>query len=193
MRKFVLIGSLLGCFFKVAAQKNTPHSYIEQFKDDAIKIMHETGVPASIVLGVAMHESACGNSKLAQNLNNQFGVKGDTRIFYYLRKKKISTQYKRYFSVYDSFEDFARIMIERSEFNSLVETLSHFDYTSWAHAIQKNGYASDRKWAKGVLNIINKYHLYAFDENPANELLPEKNTGDPNAIASNKSSTGAHQ
>ena len=33
-----------------SAQKNTPQSYIEQFKDDAIRIMHETGVPASIVL-----------------------------------------------------------------------------------------------------------------------------------------------
>ena len=44
--------------------------------------MHESGVPASIVLAVAMHESANGNSHIAKKLNNQFGVKGyDTHVF----------------------------------------------------------------------------------------------------------------
>ncbi|MEO6632823.1 MAG: glucosaminidase domain-containing protein, partial [Mucilaginibacter sp.] len=76
MKKLVLVTMLLASALLAVAQKNTPKSYIEQFKDDAIKIMHQTGVPASIVLGVAMHESGCGNSTLAQNLNNQFGVKG---------------------------------------------------------------------------------------------------------------------
>jgi flagellum-specific peptidoglycan hydrolase FlgJ len=131
--------------------------------------MHETGVPASIVLGVAMHESACGNSILAKNLNNQFGVKGNSRIVYYRNNKKVKTLYKRYDSVYDSFQDFARIMTERSEFSDLIAKLNHFDYNNWAHGIQNHGYASDPKWAKGVLRIINKYQLYNFDENPENE------------------------
>jgi flagellum-specific peptidoglycan hydrolase FlgJ len=166
MKKTVLICLLSCACFITLAQKNTPKSYIDSFKTSAIKIMHETGVPASIVLGVAMHESGCGNSALAKNLNNQFGVKGDKRIFYYKRKRKITTAYKRYSSIFDSFEDFARIMTERKEFNSLIEKIPHFDYKAWAHSIQKNGYASDRKWSKSVLRIIEKYHLYDFDENP---------------------------
>jgi flagellum-specific peptidoglycan hydrolase FlgJ len=166
MKKFFLAALVLGFCLGVSAQKNTPQSYIDQFKDDAVKIMHETGVPASIVLGVAMHESGCGNSELAKHLNNQFGVKGDGHIVYYKKKKKVRTAYKRYESVYDSFQDFARIMTERREFSELIEKLTHFDYNNWAHGIQNHGYASDPKWCSRVLGIIEKYQLYNFDEKP---------------------------
>ncbi len=176
MKKLLLISSLLISSLMVSAQKNTPQSYIELFKADAIRIMHETGVPASIVLGVAMHESGCGNSKLAQYLNNQFGVKGSGHIVYYRHKKKVSTAYKKYESVYDSFQDFARIMTERPEFSGLASSFTHFDYAGWALGIQRRGYASSRKWASQVLGIIKKYQLYSFDENPASQAqLAESN------------------
>jgi flagellum-specific peptidoglycan hydrolase FlgJ len=171
MKKLLLFTLLLVSSLIVSAQKNTPQSYIEQFKQDAIRIMHETGVPASIVLGVAMHESGCGNSALAKHLNNQFGVKGSGRIVYVNNhNKKISTAYKRYQSVYDSFQDFARIMTERSEFSGLAGSLTHFDYEGWAHGIQKHGYASDRHWSRYVLDIIKHYQLNSLDEKPADTV-----------------------
>ena len=167
MKKRLLLLLLLAPALGAFAQKNTPQSYIEQFKDDAVRIMHQTGVPASIVLGVAMHESGCGNSALARNLNNQFGVKGSGHTVYYRHKKKVRSAYKRYGSVADSFEDFARIMTEGNAFSALAEKFTHFDYQDWARGIQKNGYAHDRKWSKRVLGIIEKYQLYKFDEKPA--------------------------
>ncbi len=167
MKKFLLVTTFLASALMASAQKNTPQTYIEKFKEDAIRIMHETGVPASIVLGVAMHESGCGNSKLAQNLNNQFGVKGGGGAVYTEHKKKVHTAYKKYESVFESFQDFARIMTERREFSGLTESLTHFDYSGWAHGIQKRGYASSHKWSAQVLGLIKKYRLYSFDENPA--------------------------
>ena len=174
MKKLLLITLMLFSVMLATAQKNTPQSYIDKFKPDAIRIMHETGVPASIVLGVAMHESGCGNSKLAQNLNNQFGVKGGKGTVYYTHKKPVHTAYKKYGSVYDSFQDFARIMTERTEFSGLSMNLSHFDYTGWAKGIQKHGYAHDRHWSQYVLDIINHYHLYLFDEKPDTNSTADK-------------------
>src|ERR1700749_3410077 len=174
MKKLVLVTVLLASALFASAQKNTPSSYVEQHKDDAIKIMHQTGLPASIVLGVAMHESGCGNSLLAKNLNNQFGVKGGGGATFKKGKKKITTKYKRYQSVYDSFQDFARIMTERSEFSGLADKFTHCDYAGWAKGIQRHGYASDRSLSSQVLGIIKKYHLYHFDENPADS---SKSTG----------------
>lgn len=174
MKKFLLLMCSFGCVMAVSAQKNTPQSYIEQYKSDAIRIMHETGVPASIVLGVAMHESGCGNSTLAQNLNNQFGVKGGDHNVYYKHNKKVSTSYKKYSSIYDSFQDFARIITERKEFSGLAESLTHFDYAGWAHGIQRHGYASSHKWSAQVLGLIKKYQLYSFDESPADQTPPVK-------------------
>lgn len=181
MKKLVLVTLLLASTLLASAQKNTARSYIEQFKDDAIKIMHQTGVPASIVLGVAMHESGCGNSTLAQNLNNQFGVKGGGGAVFYKHNKKVHSKYKRYDSVYDSFQDFARIMTERSEFSGLADKFTHFDYTGWAHGIQKHGYASSHKWSAQVLGLIKKYQLYNFDENPA----AKEDTANQDQIAQN--------
>src|SRR5665811_1069789 len=99
MKKTLLIATLLISSLAASAQKNTSESFIDKFKDDAIRIMHETGVPASIILGVAMHESANGNSAIAKNLNNDFGVKGGGTSVYYKHKKKVHSAYKQYDSV----------------------------------------------------------------------------------------------
>jgi flagellum-specific peptidoglycan hydrolase FlgJ len=168
MKKTVLALLFLISAFAASAQ-NTSTSYIEKFKDDAIRIMHQSGVPASIVLAVAMHESGCGNSTLAQQFNNQFGIKGYDTHMLVKHKKQVSTHYKKYGSVMDSFEDFARIMTERKQFSNLGQTLTHYDYMGWAKGIQKNGYAASHRWAKDVLVLIKKYKLNLFDENPADQ------------------------
>jgi flagellum-specific peptidoglycan hydrolase FlgJ len=118
-----------------------------------------------------MHESANGNSAIAQDLNNQFGMKGYEVVVYRKRRKKVSTLYKRYNSVLDSFDDFARIMTEKKKFSHLSETFTHYDYLGWAHGIQRAGYASSRKWATQVLSLINKYKLNTLDENPTDMQL----------------------
>jgi flagellum-specific peptidoglycan hydrolase FlgJ len=165
MKKIILIISLLISSLAVSAQ-NTSQSYIEKFKDNAVRLMHETGVPASIILAVAMHESANGNSLIARALNNQFGVKGGSTSVIYNHKKKVHTAYKKYDSVMDSFQDFARLMTEHKKFAHLSEELTHYDYFGWAKGIQHSGYCSSHKWASQVLNIIQKYGLNAYDEKP---------------------------
>ncbi len=163
MKKLLLI-ALLFVSVQASAQKNTSQSYIEKFKDNAIELMHQTGVPASIILAVAMHESGNGNSKIAQNLNNQFGVKGfDKTVYTDAKNKKVSTYYKHYDSVMESFQDFTRIMTQRKQFSKLSETLTNLDYKAWAKGIQHAGYCSSRTWAKQVLGIITKYQLNIFD------------------------------
>jgi flagellum-specific peptidoglycan hydrolase FlgJ len=171
MKKILLITILFISSFACFAQKNTSTSYIDQFKDNAISIMHETGIPASIILGIAMHESGNGNSTIAQNLNNQFGVKGGGTSVFYKHKKKVHSAYKKYDSILDSFEDFARIMTERKQFSHLAAELTQYDYEKWVKGIQHSGYASSRKWASQVLGIIHKYNLNDLDGTP--ESLPQ--------------------
>jgi len=164
MKKTLLITVLLFFCFAGFAQKNTSLSYIEKFKDNAISIMNETGVPASIILGVAMHESGCGNSNIAQKLNNQFGVKGGGGAVFYKHNKKVHSAYKKYDSVLDSFDDFARIITQRQQFSYLLETLTTQDYEKWVKGIQHGGYAGSKKWGAQVLAIIRKYQLNTLDE-----------------------------
>jgi flagellum-specific peptidoglycan hydrolase FlgJ len=167
MKKTLLITALLISSFAGFAQKNTSQSYIEQFKDNAISIMHETGIPASIILGIAMHESGNGNSAIAKNLNNQFGVKGGGGAVYYKHKKKVRSAYKKYDSILESFDDFARIITSRQQGGRISSELTQYDYQKWVKGIQRSGYASSRKWASQVLGIIRKYDLNTLDQTPA--------------------------
>jgi flagellum-specific peptidoglycan hydrolase FlgJ len=164
MKKILLLACLLTFAFAASAQ-NSQKSYVDKFKDNAIRIMHESGVPASIVLAIAMHESASGNSKLARTQNNHFGMKGKSPVSNTGRKRTRSA-YKQYDSAMDSFQDFARIMTERKQFSHLSQKFSHYDYKSWVKGIQRAGYASSKKWGSQVLGLIRKYELHAYDEQP---------------------------
>src|SRR5690606_21522504 len=57
------------------ARSSTAEAYIERFKDIAIAEMNSYGIPASIKLAQALLESGNGNSTLARNSNNHFGIK----------------------------------------------------------------------------------------------------------------------
>src|SRR3546814_645980 len=50
-------------------------AYIEQYKGIAIAEMEQYGIPASIKLAQALLESGNGNSTLAREANNHFGIK----------------------------------------------------------------------------------------------------------------------
>jgi len=164
MKKTVLLTLLVVATFAAQAQqKNTSLSYIEKFKDNAIAIMHQSGIPASIILGIAMHESGCGNSNIATKLNNQFGMKGDGTSVYYKNNKKIRSPYKAYNSILESFEDFARVITEKKKFSHLSAELTLEDYTGWVKGIERSGYAGSKKWGSQVLAIINKYQLNSLD------------------------------
>lgn len=167
MKKTVLLTILvIVSAFAASAQnktKNTSASYIEKFKDNAIEIMHQSGIPASIILGIAMHESGSGNSAIAQNLNNQFGMKGGTTSVYYKNKKKVKSAYKSYDSILDSFQDFARVITEKKKFAHLADQLTTTDYVGWVKGIERAGYASSKKWGRQVLAIIDKYNLNSLD------------------------------
>jgi flagellum-specific peptidoglycan hydrolase FlgJ len=125
--------------------------------------MHQSGIPASIILGIAMHESGCGNSNIAKKLNNQFGMKGSSTSVYFKNKKKVTTPYKAYDSVLDSFDDFARVIREKKKFAGLADQLYSTDYVAWVKGIERSGYASSKTWGKQVLALITKYNLNAFD------------------------------
>ena len=73
-KSFLLIGLLTGAFYS-SAYKISKKDYVAMWKDVAIGEMLDHKVPASITLAQGVLESGSGNSMLAVEANNHFGIK----------------------------------------------------------------------------------------------------------------------
>lgn len=140
--------------------------YIAAHIDCAQTLMREYKVPASIILAVAIHESASGNSRIAKYLNNHFGVKGPNS------NTEIRSAYRDYDTATESYQGFIDFLEDRSSFKSLFDSKDQYDYRGWARGIQRGGYAHSRSWASQVIAIIQKYDLYQYDERPEDYVEP---------------------
>lgn len=150
------------------AQSQTIQDYVEEHTDHAKELMREYDVPASVILAVAIHESAAGKSKVARHLNNHFGIKGSNS------NTEINSSYRDYETADESYDNFVEVLQNTSSFNKLFDKCDQYDYAAWARGIQRGGYASSRTWAKQVIAIINKYELYQYDDRPDDYVEPVK-------------------
>lgn len=140
------------------AQDYTTRSYIEKHSPAAQTLMRETGVPASVILAVAIHESAYGNSRIARYLNNHFGIKGKNN------SKKIRSAYKGYGSVLDSYRDFVGLLQRRKATKPLFNKHDSEDYKGWVKGIANSGYSETGDWSRKVISTIDRYDLEKYDE-----------------------------
>lgn len=161
---------ILVWFFHLSgsSQKLSAKDYIENFKEDAVKEMCLNKIPASIVLAQAMFESANGNSELAKNANNHFGIKckkewcGES---YAKDDEEENECFRKYISVLESYTDHSMFLKTRPRYAFLFD-IPVTDYKSWCIGLKEAGYATDPKYAKRLIDIIEKYKLYELDKHP---------------------------
>lgn len=161
---------ILVWFFHVngISQKLTAKDYIENFKEDAVKEMCLNKIPASIVLAQAMFESANGNSELAKNANNHFGIKckkewcGES---YAKDDEEEKECFRKYISVLESYTDHSMFLKTRPRYAFLFN-IPVTDYKSWCVGLKEAGYATDPKYDKRLIDIIEKYKLFELDKHP---------------------------
>ncbi|MFC5282594.1 glucosaminidase domain-containing protein [Pedobacter alpinus] len=146
--------------------QSVTQNYIDTNKDKAIALMNEHHVPASIILAVAIHESASGTSKIARYLNNHFGIKGPNS------NTQIKSAYRDFDKIEDSYDYFIEFLRSRSKFNVLFESYTEYDYKNWAKGIQRGGYAASRSWASQIIATINRYNLQELDNRPDDYIEP---------------------
>ena len=144
----------------------TPEEYIETFKEAALIDMSKTGVPASITMAQGMYESDYGNSPLALNANNHFGIKchvewdGPT---YHQDDDAADECFRKYKSVQDSYDDHSGFLRSRDRYNSLFN-LDITDYKGWAHGLKKAGYATNPQYASKLIDLIERFNLSELDK-----------------------------
>lgn len=148
-----------------AERRITREEYIEIYKDDAIREMMKSGVPASITLAQGILESGDGNSPLAVYAKNHFGVKchaGWKGESMRLDDDAKNECFRKYETVYESFRDHSEFLVTRSRYDFLFE-LKVTDYKAWARGLKKAGYATNPKYADLLIMLIEKNNLDQYD------------------------------
>src|SRR5690554_5416321 len=166
MRLFTIIFCLFISSSTIAqsAKRISRAEYISMYKDDAIREMHRSGVPASITLAQGILESGDGNSALARKANNHFGIKchGDWKgKTYYQDDDEKDECFRKYKSVLESFRDHSEFL-KKPRYAFLFE-LKPTDYKGWAKGLKKAGYATNPRYPQLLIKIIEENNLHQYD------------------------------
>ena len=165
MKKFPLLLLLL-IPLTLTAQRITPEEYIQTYKGIAIREMKAHKIPASITLAQGLLESGAGNSALAREAKNHFGIKchkgweGDT---YYMDDDEKNECFRKYDDVEQSFRDHSEFLCGRSRYAALFD-LDITDYEGWAKGLKAAGYATNPKYAQLLIDRIKLYDLTQYDQ-----------------------------
>ena len=152
-------------FFATQAQNKT-EQYIAKYSIIAVAEMNMYGIPASITLAQGILESGNGESRLAVDGKNHFGIKchsnwnGKTIIEDDDEKGEC---FRKYNKVADSYRDHSLFLAERDRYSFLFE-YQKTDYKKWAKGLKKAGYATNPKYPTLLINLIEKYDLSRFDK-----------------------------
>ncbi len=161
-----LVISIVSLSFGNPPQKTTRQEYIDVFAKIAIQEMIDYHIPASITMAQACLESSDGNSTLARNANNHFGIKCKSNW----TGPTISQDddapgecFRKYRNAIESYRDHSEFLTGGMRYQFLFD-YNIKDYKKWAYGLKRAGYATDPQYPERLLKIIEDFQLYKLDD-----------------------------
>ena len=165
--------------------------YIAAYKDLAMQEQQRSGVPAAITLAQGILESGAGESELATNAGNHFGIKckkdwtGET---YNHDDDAPEECFRKYASAEHSYRDHSDFLKSAGRYAPCFAQ-STTDYAAWAYQLKTCGYATSPTYAQRLIKIIEDYKLQQYtyaaldSQDPlrfaqAGEVVPENDRED---------------
>jgi len=145
--------------------KLTVEQYIEKYSALAVEEMYRSHIPASITLAQGILESGNGNSRLATQANNHFGIKcKNTWTGQTLNEDDDAPQecFRKYDAAIDSYRDHSDFLMNGKRYAFLFD-LDSKDYKAWAFGLKKAGYATNPQYPELIISFIEKHHLNKYD------------------------------
>jgi len=157
--RFLLLNLLFfSAVFSLRAQ-SAAEVYINKFDTLAIEVLNNYQIPASLVLGIALQESAAGTSKLCRLNHNHFGVKG--RVKSSKTKSGYTNAYRKFETDEEAYLQFGDMVSHKKYYPTLK---GNMDYMKWLKAMKAAKYATSSKWIPHVDKMIKRYDLTRFDK-----------------------------
>lgn len=164
---FMLFCGMVSAEKKGYAQEKplTAKEYIEKYKEVAMEEMREYKIPASITLAQGLLESSSGNSKLAKECNNHFGIKcrKEWKGSFCLENDDAENEcFRGYATARESYRDHSLFLRQNSRYG-LLFTLSITDYKGWANGLRTAGYATNPAYGTILIGVIERHRLTQYD------------------------------
>ncbi|BCA86005.1 N-acetylmuramoyl-L-alanine amidase [Enterococcus saigonensis] len=148
--------------------------FIEKLVPHAKELQKGYGVLPSIILGQAALESNFGQSQLASEYKNLFGIKAygnvpkvalDTQEFVNEQYITIKGEFKVYDSWEASMDDHTMLFVNGVNWDpqKYEPVLLAKNYKVAANALQEAGYATDPQYADKIISMIEEYNLMQYD------------------------------
>jgi flagellum-specific peptidoglycan hydrolase FlgJ len=178
----IIIGSIVGLGILLLFRKKIEESakaVIYSAKDfvQKIKPMIERIRPqynSGFVISVAALESNYGNSKLAKEGNNLFGITGESwakqgKPVVYMDTKEYSDTrgwyitkrpFRKYGSWEESIQDFFNLLENNTRYQRVIQTLKGININDFAEAMWLSGYAKDPEYKDKIIARYNAIKGY---------------------------------
>ncbi|MFV0558551.1 MAG: glycoside hydrolase family 73 protein [Enterococcus sp.] len=148
--------------------------FIAQLVPHAQELQAGYGILPSIILGQACLESNFGQSSLASQYNNLFGVKAygeqeqvnlETQEFVNQQWLTIQGDFRVYDSWEESMDDHTMLFVSGVDWDvhKYEAVLTAKNYQEAAQALQTAGYATDPTYAEKIIAVIEEYDLEQYD------------------------------
>lgn len=136
-------------------------AFVERFRKVALAEQKKFGIPASVILACAYHNSIGGSRLCASECNNFFALPCDKN---WDGEKKIIDQrcYKQYGTAWESFRDFSIWVVGLDEYARLRKKAPDKPEL-WLKALADQGFSDVNDFERLCLKFIKKYQLGRLD------------------------------
>ncbi len=171
---FLLSFSISTISLAETGNKMSQEDYVSIWSNSAVEQMQLYRIPASITIAQGILESGNGNSPLATEANNHFGIKchdwtGDK---YFMNDDAPNECFRKYETAEQSYMDHSKFLKGKTRYAKLF-TLKIDDYKGWAYGLKEAGYATSPTYASRLIELIERLKLYQYDEKSGDQLGQE--------------------
>lgn len=147
--------------------KINQNDFFNKYASAAMVQQQRYGIPASVTLAQMAYESYYGQSNLALNGKNFFGIKctrdwiAKGKPYSLHHDERPNEKFCNYASVEESIEHHSKLLM--SDRYKRCHRFDETDYHNWLVGIKAAGYASAPDYVKTLEGMIKRYKLYLYD------------------------------
>ena len=143
-------------------------AFFEKYAAAAMEEQRRYGIPASVTLARMAVESGYGESSLAKQDNNYFGIKASLdwiksgKPWSYHHDDHYNDKFCTFGSALESLEYHSKVLM--ADRYKACRQYAPTDHLHWIEGIKKGGYATDPRYVATIEGVIKKYGLEKYDQ-----------------------------